>query len=177
MSEDQTEELATLRAQRAELTKLLRMHVAEAVSVRHVGAQHADLFGPIVADQLDVRFDDKGRAKLVVVDHTGKARTKLVAGRFAAFEPADLVLELKQHPKLAGLFAADATPPDMRENLTAYMAWEKNRGAPALPPLTADERGRFRAANPWRRETVNLTEQMRIEKLDPKFASELKEAA
>jgi hypothetical protein len=180
MTEDQIEQLSALRAERKAIVNALRVAVAEASLLRHVGPGRGDLIElmtPIVADRLDVRTGADGRMQIAVLDSKSRVRTKVVNAKVVSFEPADLVDELKKHPQLASSFAADADAPDMRKNLTAFMAWGKKRAAPALPPLTGDERSRLRAANPWRKPTQNLTQQMRVEKLDLKFANELKAEA
>lgn len=162
----------------ATLTAALRKSIARSAVLASPGRNHAEVLGEILAARLDVVVDGD-RVKVRVLDREGRVRTRADnTGRFSAVTVEDAVAEMSKHPRLTSLFEPQAdTSKHQNSNRT-----------PTLDELRAENRDRqdrevrerialARSQNPWNRMAFNLTEQMFVQRHDPRLAESLKAAA
>lgn len=160
------------------LTTALRKEIARSAILASPGRDHAEVLGEILAARLDIVVDGD-RMKVSVLDREGRARTRVDhAGRFSAVTVDDAVAEMSTHPRLSSLFdpKADAATP------------QSGTGTQTLDELRAEHRdrqhrevreriSRASSQNPWNRATFNLTDQMFVQRHDPRLAESLKATA
>jgi hypothetical protein len=181
--DDLVARLADARRDREALVEALREQMARAISAVNFGTHH-EVFWPQVMRRIDVRLVD-GAVAVKVVDETGKARIQLnsVTARFEPVGIDALAQEIRE--RWGSIFGAadnatsgdDQAKPKPTPNLTQEMKREKERErAEANRPLSETERNDWRLRNPWRAQTWNLTEQMRLLKRDPALADQLRVA-
>jgi len=176
---DLLEQLAQTRAERDALRRALVEHAGALAAAQHLGDA---AYGPIVAASLAVEVDDKSRVTVKITDAAGRARTKFDTNtrKFAAFTAADLAAEitarwpqLAKNEKPAPTDDKAGDPP----NLTEQMRRERAAQRVASAKLSDAERAAAQARNPWSVPTFNLTEQMRVQRLNPALAEQLQHAA
>jgi len=133
-------------------TNLLHSEVVSAVS-REKGK--IDILKPHLLSSLAVEDDDGRGFRVVVKDGEGNVRFGETGDPMTAH---DLVKEFKEREDFSVLFESDITSgSNSTSNTTTDASAEKN--------------------NPWMKETLNLTEQVRLLKTNPKKAERLKKAA
>jgi len=132
-----------------QIRNLLLTSQAQAMIAKHKG--NATVLLPHVTSRARVREKDDGTFVVEVLDERGGVRIKDASG--AAFSIEDLVVEMRGTKDFGVLFATDGTTGS-----------ESSRGTPGSISTTK---------NPWKKDSFNLTEQMRLQRTDPARAKAL----
>ncbi len=160
---------ARLKAARAEWDKQHGVVVAE----------RDTLHGRLTAIQIDqavvTEATKRGLRATAIPDITSRARTnfKLVAGVPQAFE---------SDGQTARVGKDGVTPMNLAEWVDALVSdaphlFESNAGGGAASNASGGGASARASKNPFRRDSWNLTEQMKLQKSDPQLAARLKSAA
>lgn len=164
----------------------LRQAVAQerGATLAALGLGSVDL-GPSFAARLAVEVE-VDRVDIYTVDPAGKPRKIFDTNQhqFRALSHAETLAELREKFPRLPWASPEGEPtqtkpakPATSDDFMVQLKAEAARLAKERDDANTAALARARQANPWAPATFNLTEQMRVARLDPKLAAELKSAA